>query len=223
VLITIESVLNEHELAQVRRILERAECMPGQLSAGKRAAKVKNNSELRLETADLDRVNHIVMGNLVRNEVYRTAALPLRIAAPYYARYTEGMYYGPHVDDPVMGDGPRYRSDVSITVFLNAPTEYEGGALCIETEFGDQLVKLDAGDAVMYPSSSLHRVDPVLSGQRLAAITWVQSMVPSAQKRALLYSLAQARDELFADAAHARATSRVDQAYVNLIRMWSRI
>ena len=222
-LITIESLLNEHELAQVRRILERAECMSGQLSAGKRAAKVKNNSELRLETAELDRVNHIVMGNLVQNEVYRTAALPLRIAAPYYARYTEGMYYGPHVDDPVMGDGPRYRSDVSITVFLNAPAEYEGGTLCIETEFGDQLVKLDAGDAVMYPSSSLHRVDPVLSGQRLAAITWVQSMVPSAQKRALLYTLAQARDELFADAAHARATSRVDQAYVNLIRMWSRI
>jgi PKHD-type hydroxylase len=216
-------VLNEHELAQVRRILERSDCRPGQLSAGKRAAKVKDNSEFRLETVDLDQVNRIVMGNLVQNEVYRTAALPLRIAAPYYARYTEGMYYGPHVDDPVMGDGPRYRSDVSVTVFLNAPTEYEGGALCIETEFGDQVVKLKAGDAVMYPSSSLHRVDPVLSGQRLVAITWVQSMVPSAEQRALLYTLAQARDELFAHAADARATARVDQAYVNLVRMWSRI
>ncbi len=220
-LITIDELLNVSELAQVRRLLDGAEFLPGHTSAGARAAAVKFNGELSPGAVELERLNRIVMGNLVKHPVYRSAVLPLKVAAPFYARYTEGMYYGAHIDDPVMGEGERYRSDVAVTVFLNDPADYEGGALCIETQFGEQRVKLDAGSVVLYPASSLHRVEPVTAGQRLVAVTWVQSLVRDAGRRALLYELAQAREALFEESPDKRATALVDQAYVNLVRMWS--
>ncbi len=217
---SIDGLLNDTELGQVRRILDGASFVSGAGSAGKQAAAVKHNEELPLGAAETEQLNRIVMGNLVRHPVYLTAALPLKVASPYYSRYTRGMAYGPHVDDPVMGQGPRYRSDVAVTVFLNAPTEYEGGALCIETPYGDQSVKLEAGSAVLYPASFVHRVENVTSGIRLAAVTWIQSLVRDAARRDLLYQLAQARDSLSQVAPAERAKSLIDQVYVNLVRMW---
>ncbi len=134
------------------------------------AKRVKHNQEVDRHAHELEQLNNLVMGKLVQHPVYRSAALPLRVAAPYYARYTPGMRYGDHVDDPVMGaDGTLYRSDVSITVFISDPAEYDGGELEVNTAFGEQQVKLPAGDAVMYPSSSLHRVAEVTRGERLVA------------------------------------------------------
>ncbi|KAA3621102.1 MAG: Fe2+-dependent dioxygenase [Proteobacteria bacterium] len=222
-LVTIESVLDAPALRQVRRILDESSFVPGTASAGARAAKVKNNSELPLGAAELDALNNIVMSRLVQNSVYRDAVLPLKIAAPFYARYTSGMYYGPHVDDPVMGEGPRYRSDVSITVFLNAPDEYDGGELCVQTVFGEREIKLGAGSAVLYPSSSVHLIKEITRGVRLVAVTWAQSMVSSAEQRDLLFTLARARNELHETAADSDAATWVDQAYVNLVRMWSQV
>jgi PKHD-type hydroxylase len=222
-LTTISGLIGAEELCQVQRILRSGSYVPGVRSAGERAARVKNNMELPLGAMELESLNRIVMGNLVRHESYRDAVLPLKVAAPFYARYTSGMYYGPHIDDPIMGDGPRYRSDVSITVFLNSPREYDGGELCIGTAFGEQSVKLEAGSAVMYPSSSLHRIEEVTRGERLVAVTWAQSLVPAAEKRELLFGLALARKELLHGSANERAASLVDQAYVNLIRMWSQV
>lgn len=222
-LVTIPNLLDVEELAQVYRILKSADFVSGSRSAGIRATRVKNNTELPLGTAELESLNRIVMGKLVRHDLYRDAALPLKVAAPFYARYTEGMYYGPHIDDPVMGDGPRYRSDVSITIFLNAPEAYDGGELCIGTSFGEQVVKLNAGSAVLYPSSSLHRVNEVTRGERLVAVTWVQSMVPGVERRELLFTLAMARKELLDSLAQPNASDLVDQAYVNLVRMWSQV
>jgi PKHD-type hydroxylase len=153
--------------------------------------------------------------------VYRSGALPLRVAAPYYARYASGMQYGDHVDDPIMGsDGALYRSDLSITVFLNEPSAYDGGELVVNTPFGEQLVKLPAGDAVMYPSSSLHRVAEVTRGERLVAVTWLQSLVRDPTRRELLHELNTVRERLLSREPESEDAKLVNKTYVNLVRMW---
>jgi PKHD-type hydroxylase len=162
------------------------------------------------------------MGSLVRHPEYRAGALPLKVATPFYARYTPGMTYGDHVDDPIMGTGNAlYRTDIAITIFLNEPEDYDGGELTIRTPFGDQTVKLPAGDAVLYPASSLHQVAPVTRGERLVAVTWVQSLVRDPARRELLYGLNQAREKLLRTSPDAPETAQVNTAYVNLLRMWS--
>ena len=134
------------------------------------------------------------------------------------------MAYGDHLDDPTMGaGGVMYRSDIAITVFLNAPAEYDGGELIIRTPGGDQAVKSAAGDAVLYPASSIHQVSPVTRGERLVAVTWVQSLVRDPARRELLFGLNAAREKLPQSAPGAPETEQVNAAYLNLIRMWSDI
>jgi len=163
-----------------------------------------------------------VMGNLVRHPVYRGGALPLHAASPLYARYQPGMAYGDHLDDPIMGtDGVMYRSDLAVTVFLNAPEDYDGGELVIRTASGDQTVKSAAGDALLYPAGTIHHVNPITRGERLVALTWVQSLVRDAARRELLYGLNAAREKLLQSAPEAAETAQVNAAYLNLIRMWS--
>jgi PKHD-type hydroxylase len=221
-LVTLADVLNKEELAVARDLLSKGGFTDGKLSAGQEAVHVKNNLELNAQDNLITPLNNLVMGKLIQHPIYLAAALPLKIAAPYYAKYSKGMTYGNHVDDPVMGPvGQRYRSDLSITVFLNEPGEYEGGELVIQTSFGDQTVKLKAGDAVMYPSSSTHRVAEVTSGERIVAVTWLQSMVRDPAKRELLYSLHQAREDLIHNQPGTDTTERVSNSYVNLVRMWS--
>jgi len=202
-------------------MLATAPFIDGKLSAGQAARRVKQNLEVDRQAAVLEQLNNLVMGRLVQHPVYRSGALPLRVAAPYYARYTPGMHYGDHVDDPVMGaDGQLYRSDVSITVFLNEPSAYDGGELVVNTPFGEQLVKLPAGDAVMYPSSSLHRVAEVTRGERLVAVTWLQSLVRDPSRRELLHELNTVRERLLAANADSEDARLVNKSYVNLVRMW---
>ncbi len=223
-LLTIPSVLTPEEIQVAQDLLAKGRFVDGKLSAGQEAVRVKNNTELQAQDALMTPLNNLVMGKLVRHPVYQNAALPAGIAAPFYARYTEGMRYGNHVDDPVMGPAnQRYRSDISITVFLNAPQDYDGGELVIVSNFGEQSVKLNAGDAVMYPSSSTHRVNEVTRGERLVAVTWCQSMVRDAAQRELLYNLSLARDALIANDATADTTQRVSNAYTNLVRMWAEL
>jgi PKHD-type hydroxylase len=225
-LLHIPNVLNRNDLNMVHAMLEKARFVDGKLSAGMAAKQVKNNQEVSRDDAQiLQQLNNIVMGKLVRHPTYLNGALPLRIATPFYARYGQGMTYGDHVDDPIMGPGPgqQYRSDLSITVFLNPPEAYQGGELVVRTDFGDRTVKLPAGDAVMYPSSSIHHVAEVSSGERIVAVTWLQSMVREPQKRELLYELSQAREKLLKAAPESPETKQVDRSYVNLIRMWSEI
>lgn len=222
-LLRIPEVVGRAELDTIAELLREARFVDGRLSAGKAARRVKHNEELDPDAALLERLNSMVMVPLVKHPLYRSAALPLRVASPFYARYTPGMSYGMHVDDPVMGAGERYRSDVSCTVFLNAPEDYDGGELVIRTAFGDTEVKLPAGDAVVYPSSSLHRVAEVTRGARLVAVTWIQSLVRDPAQRELLHELNTAREKLLAEAPEADATAQVDHAYVNLVRMWSEV
>jgi PKHD-type hydroxylase len=132
------------------------------------------------------------------------------------------MAYGDHLDDPVMGaDGVKYRSDIAVTIFLSEPQEYDGGELVIRSHAGDQEVKLPAGDAVLYPAGTIHHVNPVTRGERLVALTWVQSLIRDPGQRELLYGLNGAREKLLQRAPDAPETVQVNAAYLNLVRMWS--
>ncbi len=218
----IAGVLGRSQLDQVVDILAQGRFVDGRLSAGKAAERVKHNEELEPSSGQIETLNNIVMGALVSHPTFKSAVLPHRVAVPFYARYTPGMRYGDHVDDPVMGPaGGRYRSDVSATVFLN--DNYEGGQLVIQTAFGPREVKLPAGDAVVYPSSSLHHVVEVTGGERLVAVTWVQSMIRDVSRRELLHELNQAREKLLKERPGADEAKQVDTTYVNLVRMWAEV
>ena len=221
-LIQIPNLLSKQQLIAIQNILSDAEFIDGKLSAGIMAETVKHNQEIATTNPILNQLNTIVMNTLIKHTIYIGATLPQKIATPFYAKYTKGMAYGDHIDDPIMGSQPHaYRSDVSITIFLNSPTDYDGGELVINNEFGQQEVKLSAGDAIVYPSLSIHHVNEVSQGERLVAITWVQSMVRSAEKRSLLYDLGKSRDQLLADAPNSDLTTRINNSYANLLRMWA--
>ncbi len=222
-LIRIPAVLNVEQLRVVHGLMARAAFVDGRLSAGVIARRVKHNEEVSTEASELEQLNNIVMGSLVHHPLYKAAALPHRVATPFYARYAENMEYGPHIDDPVMGEGTRYRSDIAVTVFLSDPESYAGGELVIATSFGEQYIKYLAGDAVIYPASSRHHVAKVTKGVRLVAVSWVQSLVRDAAKRELLYELHQAREKLLQQLPDAEETRHVDTAYVNLVRMWAEV
>jgi len=219
----LNNVLDQDRLEDARKLVAGGRFVDGVLSAGMAAKRVKHNQELAADERLMRTLNNLVMGSLVTHPVYRSAALPLKVGAPYYARYSPGMSYGNHVDDPVMGQGELYRSDISVTIFLSRPDDYDGGELIIETPFGEQQVKLPAGDAVIYPSSSVHRVAEVTRGERVVAVSWIQSMVREPDKRALLHELNQAREKLLREQPEAEETRRVNHAYINLVRMWSEI
>ena len=224
-LLVIPDILSQTKLNEIQTILAQATFVDGRLSAGGHAIRVKHNQELPPQAEQQQRLNQLVMNTLVQHPLFQQAALPHRIASPFYARYTQGQAYGDHIDDPVMGPTPaqRYRSDISCTVFLNSPDDYDGGELLIRATFGEQTIKLPAGHAVIYPSSSLHQVSEVTRGERLVAVTWIQSLVRDAARRELLYELSQARDSLMQSQPDATVTNQVDHSYVNLVRMWTEI
>ena len=220
-ILRIKNVLNNSTISRVQSLLSEAMFVDGSLSAGSLAAKVKHNEELSLQSPLHQQLNQIVMSSLVKNNQYQAAVLPLKVATAFYSRYQQGMSYGAHVDDAVMGPvSGRYRSDVSTTVFLNSPDEYEGGELLIHTQNGQESVKLAAGEAVVYPSGSLHEVTEVTAGQRLVAVTWAQSMVKSTEQREILFNVSQIRESL---TSQYDEKARLDQVYSNLLRMWSEV
>ena len=221
-LVTIPEVLNKEDISVIQDLMATANFREGTASAGSEAKRVKNNHEMFISEIEVQRLNNLVMGKLVQNPTYIAAAFAKKIAAPFYAKYTEGMFYGNHVDDPVMGPpNQRYRTDISITIFLNEPEDYDGGELTIQTAFGDQQVKLPAGDAVLYPSSSIHRVAEVTRGERLVAVSWIQSVIKEPERRALLHDMNQARETLLQEQPDAAVTAQVNHSYINLVRMWS--
>ena len=222
-LIQLKNVLGPQELSNIGELLAKASFVDGKLSAGKIAAQVKNNQEVSHGDPIIDSLNQIVMGNLVRHKTYQRAALPSRVASPFYACYETGMEYGEHIDDPIMGNQQRYRSDLALTIFLNDPSEYEGGELVIQTEYGDQNIKYAAGDAVLYPATTRHRVEKITQGKRLVAVSWVQSLIKDNEQRNILYQLSCAREKLLRKQSEEEHTKQIDWAYVNLVRRWSEL
>nr|WP_296750097.1 Fe2+-dependent dioxygenase [Thioalkalivibrio sp.] len=221
-LITLPNVLDAATLQRVHELLAELPFVDGRASAGGDARRVKNNQEADPTDQRVSALNRLVLMPLYRHPLFQAAAMPKRLSGAFFARYQPGMSYGSHVDDPVMGpEGGRYRSDVSMTVFLNPAAAYDGGELVVETEYGEQRVKLEAGDAVIYPSSSLHRVDPVIRGERLVAVAWAESMVREPERRRLLLDLYQIEEELRSADPDARITRKTGRARANLMRMWA--
>lgn len=221
-LIKIPDILDSTQIDAVRSVLHQCDFIDGKLSAGDNARSHKTNEELAASKDQFDALNSVVMTRLVQQPIYLNSALPAKISLPIYARYSSGMSYGRHIDDPVMGGKSPYRSDVSITVFLSNPDDYDGGELCIETAFGNTEIKLAAGHAVLYPSSSRHCVNPVTRGERLVAIAWVQSMVRSPEQRQILFQLSQARDQLRSQ-PESSTYQHIEDSYANLVRMWAEV
>ena len=221
-LLQIPQILEPDLVKTIQTILKDAPFVDGKLSAGRNAQQVKNNQELDQGSQQAQQLDKILVQALSHNKIFRSATLPHQVSQPFFARYTKGMGYGLHIDDPVMGgEGGRYRSDISLTVFLNQPDDYEGGELSIQTSFAANEIKLAAGDLILYPSSSLHQVKPVTKGQRLVAIMWIQSLVRDPAKREILFNLDLARDKMQHKAPGERETQCLEYSYTNLVRMWS--
>lgn len=223
-LLAIENVLNSQQIKLVRSLLDQSRFSDGRLSAGLTARRVKNNEEIPQTSETTTQLNNIVMTSLFNHPLYQAAVMPHRVATAFYARYTSGKFYGDHVDDPIMGPvGGRYRTDVSTTVFLNAPDEYQGGEIVIRGQSGDQKIKLKAGDAITYPSGNLHHVAEITDGVRLVAVTWAQSLIRDPDKRQLLFNLHQTRELLQHKYPDDREVLNIDHTYINLVRMWSEL
>jgi PKHD-type hydroxylase len=221
-MIQIDNILTSDQLASVNAALNQAEFVDGKLTAGKAAERVKNNLELSRDSNMRDALLKALVAAVQASPMFHAYAMPARMATPIVSCYRPGMFYGRHVDDPVMGVvGQHYRSDVSFTLFLNEPDEYEGGELSVHTRFGEQQVKGKAGSMVVYPSSSIHEVKPVVEGKRLVMLSWLQSMIRSSGQREILFDLWQAREQLLAEQADTPVCDQVDLAYVNLVRMWA--
>jgi PKHD-type hydroxylase len=221
-LITIPRILDDAALERVRALLGDIAFVDGRGSAGGDARRVKANEEADAADERVGLLNRLVLLPLYRHPVFQAAAMPRRLSGAFFARYRPQMHYGSHVDDPVMGpEGGRYRSDISMTVFLSPPGAYDGGELVIETEYGEQRFKMGAGDAVVYPSSSLHQVAPVTRGERLVAVAWAESMVREPERRRLLFDLYQVEEQLRAAGPDDEVTRRTGRIRANLMRMWA--
>ena len=221
-LIKLPAVLSQTPIAAVQYVLHQGKYVDGKLSAGANAQKNKANPELAASDDQFEALNNVVMSEFVKHPLYLNSTLPVKISLPIYARYTRGMSYGYHIDDPVMGGTARYRSDVSITIFLNDPDDYDGGELCIDSNYGSNEFKLPAGHALLYPSSSRHAVKTVTRGERLVAVAWVQSMIRNPDQRQILFQLYQAREALRSQST-GEAYRHIDDSYTNLVRLWAEV
>lgn len=222
-LLVIPKILSFDQLTRCRDALVAAPWVDGRVTAGYQGAPVKHNVQLP-EGSPLARdLGDVVLGALERNPLFISATLPARVYPPMFNRYTGGQQFGNHIDNAVRllpGTGVKIRTDVSATLFLTEPDNYDGGELLVEDTYGAHSVKLPAGDMVIYPSTSLHRVDPVTRGERLAAFFWVQSMVRDDAQRALLFDLDNAIQQLNRSGADDLARIRLTGCYHNLLRMW---
>ncbi len=224
-LLHIPNVLSAEHVASFRAKLDAAQWTDGRETVGHLGTHAKRNEQLP-ENAPLRReLGETLLTALAKNPLFFSAALPLKYLPPRFNRYTGGGTYGFHVDGAVMnlGNGEQLRSDVSCTVFLNDPEEYEGGELVIADTYGEHTVKLPAGDAVIYPSSSLHQVTPVTRGARLASFFWVQSMIRDDGRRRMLFEMDSAIETLRSSSADASAVLQLTGIYHNLLRQWAEV
>ena len=222
-LLHIPGILDAEQVARIRQRLEAAQWTDGRETVGAQGAQVKRNLQLPDASPLRAELAAEVLAALAANPLYHAAVLPAKTMPPRFNRYEGGGEYGMHVDGAAMslGDGEWLRSDVSCTLFLADPDGYDGGDLVVSDTYGEHEVKLPAGDLIVYPSDSLHRVEPVTRGARLAAFFWVQSLVRDAQRRRLLLELDGGIQQLTASGAEREALLRLTGVYHNLLRQWS--
>jgi len=224
-LTTIDGVLTPEQVAAARARLAEAAWVDGRVTAGEQSARAKRNLQVPEDAPAGRELGETILGALGRNAAFVSAALPLRVFPPLFNRYDEGMAFDTHVDNAIRFAGPvRFRTDLSATLFLSDPEDYDGGELIVEDAYGEHAVKLAAGDMVLYPASSLHRVAPITRGSRWAAFFWVQSMVRSDEQRALAWSLDEAVQALSARIGQDDPeVIRLTGLYNNLLRMWAEV
>jgi PKHD-type hydroxylase len=224
-LIAIPHLLDAETVARLRRIIDAAEWVDGNVTSGHQSALAKQNEQLPEDSDAHRQGGAIILDALGKSPVFFAAALPLKVFPPLFNRYGEGQTFGAHVDNAVRiqrGTEFRIRSDLSMTVFLEDPDAYDGGELVIEGQFGAQPVKLPAGHAILYPSSSLHRVEPVTRGRRVASFFWLQSMVRDDGARRILFDLDQNVQRLSGELGGTdRSVIELTGVYHNLLRRWA--
>lgn len=224
-LVCIPEVLTKAEVGAIRQRIDAAEWVDGRVTAGMQSSAVKQNTQLAADNPVARECGDRILDALHATPLFLSAALPLKIFPPLFNCYREGDSFGAHVDNairPVRGTPVRIRTDLSCTLFLSEPDEYDGGELVIELPFGAQEVKLEAGAMVLYPSSSLHRVNPITRGARTSSFFWLQSMVRDDGERALLFDLDQSVQALAATHGHQHAeVVRLTGVYHNLVRRWA--
>lgn len=218
-ILCIGNILNLTELETTIAKLETAEFVDGKATAGWHARLVKHNTQLPQGSPALAIVRDLIDAALQRHVLFQMAVRPQIVRPVTISRYDIGMSYGAHVDNALMHH-PSMRSDVSMTLFLNNPTDYEGGELIIESTQGEAAFKLPAGSAIVYPSSTLHRVEAVTQGVRLAAVTWIQSLVRDPQQREILFDLDTARQTLFEASGKTPVFDLISKSHANLLRQW---
>jgi PKHD-type hydroxylase len=224
-LIQIPRLLSSEDLARVRERLDKAVWVDGRVTAGHQSAKAKANLQLPEDGEDARVMGDIIVRALQANATFMSASLARHVYPPLFNKYEAGMNFGTHIDNAIRqvpGVPLRIRTDVSATLFLNAPEDYDGGELLIEDTYGAHAVKLGAGDLILYPATSLHRVAPVTRGARLASFFWVQSLVPEDSERQILFDMDRSIVELGAtQPADSAAILRLTAAYHNLVRKWT--
>lgn len=230
-LITIEKVLNAEQVTAARNRLAAAEWIDGRVTAGYQAQEVKRNAQIPENSPVSKELGEMVLAGLARSPRFMAAALPLRVFPPMFNSYAGGQTFGTHVDTAIRqlsSTGQRIRTDLSATLFLTPPEEYDGGDLVVEDSYGEKRVKLPAGDMVLYPATSLHRVEPVTRGNRVSSFFWIQSMIRQDAHRTLLFDLDSSIQRLASsEQAHApevKASSvQLTGVYHNLLRQWAEL
>jgi len=224
-LLKITHVLDAAGLARARELLASAPWADGRTTAGRQAAQVKNNQQLQPGSEQQRELQALVLKALEGHPLFFSATLPKRVLPPLFNRYGGATNtYGNHIDQAVRylpGGTQRVRTDISCTLFLNEPADYDGGELVVQDTYGEQRVKLAAGDMVVYPGTSVHRVEPVTRGARLASFFWIESMVRADEQRRLLYEMDMSLMKLRAEHGEAEALVQLTGTYHNLLRMWA--
>jgi len=223
-LLHIPGVLTSEQVAECRTALDQADWTDGRATAGYQSARVKNNRQVPENHPVARRLGDMILSIVEKNALFMSGALPLKVVPPLFNRYEGGQTYGNHIDGairPVAGTPHRVRTDLSATLFLTAPENYDGGELVIEESFGSQRIKLPAGDMVLYPGTSVHRVEPVTRGARIAAFFWIQSMVRQGERRKILFELDTTIQELARTVTDQAPVVKLTNIYHNLLRQWA--
>ena len=225
-LLPIPEVLSREEVARFRAELAAAEWVSGRETAGFQSARAKDNAQVREDSPIARELGAAILAALERQSLFISAALPARVFPPLFNRYSGGQSFGIHVDNairPIPATHHRVRTDLSATLFLSAPDEYDGGELIVEDTFGAHRVKLPAGHLILYPASSLHQVRPVTRGERIASFFWIQSMVRDDGERRILFDLDMAIQRLNAGATPNPVAVELTNVYHNLLRRWANV
>jgi PKHD-type hydroxylase len=224
VLLQIPKVLSAEEVAAFRRRIDAAKWVDGNVTSGHQSARAKYNEQLAEDSAEARELGEEIVAALSRSPLFFSAALPKQVYPPLFNRYSGGMNFGNHVDSAIRvheATGRRIRTDISATLFLTAPEDYDGGELLVEDAYGVQSVKLPAGDMIIYPATSVHRVSPVTRGARISSFFWIESMVRDDARRALLFDMDMSIVRLNRQIADHPALVSLTGCYHNLLRMWA--